>query len=248
MTEMFCADSNDQLSLPAISPEEPQGTRTQKRALRTRRKLLGAALAMFYERGIDATTIEEITERADVGKGTFYRHFTCKEDLVLALVEDATDRLIKLLQGARKPPTGLQDVLERVFEVHARFFTSHREDFLLLFQGRLLLKTNNDTDGGIQLHLNRFLHELENQLGPFVPQPVTAEQIHFLTIGVAGLISGFFSFAIMGRDPEELKKNLKSLRRAFVSGCQAFIAERFERREPSKAESNNQPPPSTPAS
>jgi AcrR family transcriptional regulator len=230
-------------------PEEEASTRTQKRALRTRRKLLGAALAIFYERGVDATTIEEITERADVGKGTFYRHFTCKEDLVLALAEDASDRLIKLLQGSKKPPTGLQDVLERIFEVHARFFTSHREDFLLLFQGRLLLKTNNDTDGGIQVHVNRFLRELENQLGPFVPPPVTPVQIHFLAFGVAGLISGFFSFAIVGSDPEELKKNLKSLRRAFVSGCQAFIAERFERRDPTKVELvNTNHSPSTPTS
>ena len=243
MTEMFCADSNDQLYLPTVQPEDEASTRTQKRALRTRRKLLGAALAMFYDRGVDSTTIEEITERADVGKGTFYRHFTCKEDLVLALVEDAIDRLLKMLQGSKKPPVSLQDILERIFEVHARFFTSHREDFLLLFQGRLLFKTNNSTDGGIEDRINRLLVELEHQLRPFVPHPATAEQIHFLALGVAGLISGFFSFAIMGRDPEELKKNLKSLRRAFVSGCQAFIAERFERREPNKAEpgSNHQP-------
>ncbi|MHC4192589.1 MAG: TetR/AcrR family transcriptional regulator, partial [Planctomycetota bacterium] len=35
---------------------------------------------------MDAATVEEITEKADVGKGTLYQHFSDKEDIVVTLV------------------------------------------------------------------------------------------------------------------------------------------------------------------
>jgi len=57
-------------------------TRQQLRVSRTRQKLLDAASNLFAEKGLDLTTIDDITERADVGKGTFYYHFKNKEGLI----------------------------------------------------------------------------------------------------------------------------------------------------------------------
>jgi len=48
---------------------------------------MNAAQVLFLEKGISATTIEEITSGADVAKGTFYLHFTSKEDIHAALGE-----------------------------------------------------------------------------------------------------------------------------------------------------------------
>jgi AcrR family transcriptional regulator len=53
--------------------------RMQKRAKRTRKKLKEAALDVFSEKSVDAATVEEITEKADLGKGTLYQHFEDKE-------------------------------------------------------------------------------------------------------------------------------------------------------------------------
>jgi AcrR family transcriptional regulator len=55
-----------------------EGTRMQKRARKTRKKLKKAALDVFSEKSVDAATVEEITEKADVGKGTLYQHFADK--------------------------------------------------------------------------------------------------------------------------------------------------------------------------
>ncbi len=63
--------------------------RGARRRERTRRALLDAAREVVGEKGIDATTIGEIAERADVGFGSFYNHFGTKDDLVDALLEDA---------------------------------------------------------------------------------------------------------------------------------------------------------------
>ena len=59
--------------------------RTHRRRERTRNVLVSAAERLVAARGIDALSIEEITAAADVAKGTFYTHFTDKEDLAAAI-------------------------------------------------------------------------------------------------------------------------------------------------------------------
>ena len=48
-------------------------------------ELLDAAQELFVDKGIHATTIEEITNRAGVSKGSFYQHYKSKDDIVVAL-------------------------------------------------------------------------------------------------------------------------------------------------------------------
>jgi AcrR family transcriptional regulator len=52
-----------------------------------RDELMNAAEALFLRQGTGPTTIEQITSDADVAKGTFYLHFSSKEDLLAALGE-----------------------------------------------------------------------------------------------------------------------------------------------------------------
>src|SRR5215469_6678873 len=59
-------------------------TRT-KPAEQRRADLLAAGRALFLAKGIAATSLDDITQRAGVSKGLFYLYFTSKEDLVLAL-------------------------------------------------------------------------------------------------------------------------------------------------------------------
>jgi AcrR family transcriptional regulator len=54
-------------------------------AERNRRRLLDAAEALFSERGLDVG-VAEIAERARVGRGTLFRNFSSKEDLIAAIV------------------------------------------------------------------------------------------------------------------------------------------------------------------
>ncbi|MGH8631169.1 MAG: TetR/AcrR family transcriptional regulator [Burkholderiales bacterium] len=62
---------------------EPRGAR-RKRETRTR--LLDAAFRLMAERGLDGVAINEITEAADVGFGSFYNHFESKEAIYEALI------------------------------------------------------------------------------------------------------------------------------------------------------------------
>ena len=56
-------------------------------AARNRQLLLAAAADEFAERGLD-TSVADIASRAGVGKGTVFRHFATKDDLIAAIVTD----------------------------------------------------------------------------------------------------------------------------------------------------------------
>lgn len=57
----------------------------QLAALETRRKLMEAAQILICRNGLSDTSVEQITRKAGVSKGTFYTYFERKEDIVLAL-------------------------------------------------------------------------------------------------------------------------------------------------------------------
>lgn len=67
--------------------QEP--SRQERRRARTRQSLIDAARALLSKQGVDRLTIKELAERADLGAGTFYLHFSSKEDLIEAVVADS---------------------------------------------------------------------------------------------------------------------------------------------------------------
>ncbi|OBI80812.1 TetR/AcrR family transcriptional regulator [Mycobacterium sp. 1245805.9] len=61
--------------------------RHQRRKLEVREKILAAAFELFLDKGVAATTIEEICERADVANRTFFNHFATRQDMIRALAQ-----------------------------------------------------------------------------------------------------------------------------------------------------------------
>lgn len=94
--------------------------RLDRRVTRTRRHLREALMQLILEKGYDAVTIEDITERAELGRTTFYLHYRDKEDLLLESIEATAQELYqqiypeKGLQGPSSPQEGLH-AIERVF-------------------------------------------------------------------------------------------------------------------------------------
>lgn len=68
----------------------------QERSRRAREALLDAALALFAERGFEATGIEDIANRAGVAVGGFYSHFRSKRQVLLVLMDRLLGELAAL--------------------------------------------------------------------------------------------------------------------------------------------------------
>jgi AcrR family transcriptional regulator len=82
-------------------------SRAARRKRETRAKLLEAALVLMAEKGMEGVAINEITEAADVGFGSFYNHFESKEAIYAALTawvfEAFADSLDKLVSHLEDP-------------------------------------------------------------------------------------------------------------------------------------------------
>lgn len=83
---------------------EPRGARRKRE---TRMKLLDAAFHLMAERGMEGVAINEITEAADVGFGSFYNHFESKEAIYDALMhmvfEEFAETLIEQVKHVDDP-------------------------------------------------------------------------------------------------------------------------------------------------
>lgn len=91
--------------LPSLRPGPAGGTRDANR--RARLGQLGeAALELFLAEGIPSVTIDQIVERAGVAKGSFYRYFKDKEELVASLLEPLAGQMAEVFAGTRAALAG----------------------------------------------------------------------------------------------------------------------------------------------
>jgi len=106
---------------PGTEPSDRQARRRKE----TRARLVRAAAALFARKGVDNTRINEITDQADVGFGSFYNHFKSKEEIVEAVLTEtlaAQGAAVAALTG------GLEDPAEVVAVAHRHFVELARSD------------------------------------------------------------------------------------------------------------------------
>jgi AcrR family transcriptional regulator len=82
----------------------PSDRRT-RRSTEVRERLFRAALALFAKKGYSETTVEDITNSADVGKGTFFNYFPSKDHILLAFGEMQYGKLQAAVEEARLTST-----------------------------------------------------------------------------------------------------------------------------------------------
>lgn len=102
------------------SPLSPPAGRRVRRRAETRERLFRAALRLFAERGFFATTVADITEAADVGKGTFFNYFPSKEHVLGAFGEIQVGNVAAALEDAQKGQEPARVILERLMRALAR--------------------------------------------------------------------------------------------------------------------------------
>jgi AcrR family transcriptional regulator len=149
--------------MPAATPTQGRHTAPPRarRQARKRTQILEAASRIFARRVYHQVTMDEIAREGHVGKGTLYRYFPSKEDLYLAIVDQAFDLLIQRLEaehGAESSPTV---ALGRMIEAIVETFARHLPFFRLVHrgEGRLFLR-KKQVIRARRVHIARLLAEV----------------------------------------------------------------------------------------
>lgn len=119
-------------------------TRRERKKEETKERILKAAFELFRKQGVEATTVEEISEKADVAKGTFFNYFPRKESVFAYLSEtwvaEAAERIAEIF--AKGVPAW-----QKVRDVFIEFAGFYEED-RALSKHMLMEWTRNMHDPG----------------------------------------------------------------------------------------------------
>jgi AcrR family transcriptional regulator len=96
----------------AESAALPVASRRERRSAETRERLFRAALQLFAQKGFAETTVEDITEAADVGKGTFFNYFPSKDHVLLAFSDMQLEKLEESVAHFRNTNQPLREFLQ----------------------------------------------------------------------------------------------------------------------------------------
>jgi AcrR family transcriptional regulator len=139
-----------------------------RRVRRTRRALHEALIALVLERGYERLTVQDVLDRADVGRSTFYAHYRDKEALLTATFDDMREQLRREVDApapAGRPDPGRP--AELIFE-HA---AANRRVYRAL--------CGRQGGSAVQRHLHRMVREMVaeslHDYDPALPADVVAE-------------------------------------------------------------------------
>jgi AcrR family transcriptional regulator len=120
-----------------------EGRRDRKKR-EVRARIYQGARALFLDKGVDATRVEEIAAAADVSQATFFNYFPSKRAVLQEMARELMDRLYVLLDEVRRDGRTTQDKLRHYFSLSARGVRKRQ----LLTRDLLLEITHTSTDIG----------------------------------------------------------------------------------------------------
>src|SRR6476660_3974677 len=87
-------------------------SRRQRKSAELRERLFRAALTLFAKKGFAETTVEDITNAADLGKGTFFNYFPSKDHILIAFSDMQIAKLHDAVQEARQTEEPMETFLK----------------------------------------------------------------------------------------------------------------------------------------
>lgn len=212
-------------------------SRATRRRAQSFENLVQAGLTVIAKRGLYETTVEHITEAADVGKGTFYAHFPSKEDLVHHLVRHGFDELIAA--GQAEAPAGRTpaDRLAALIRGQIRVLGRRRDLVILLHQVRGLLILRPEARQHLRREYQRYVTFLTEECRRVLGMPnLRLGEAQDLACAIAGFVAGTLSFELLVRGG-------RGMRVAATGPINAFAAGVAARYVPSRHPLNGSQPP-----
>ncbi len=106
------------------SPVTESMSRKQREFARREQEILQAALSLFQGPHWEQVTVEQIAKKADIGKGTVYKHFTCKEEIYAHITLEFTQRILAAFRPASEQLEVI-DSLKEIIRIAFSMFINH---------------------------------------------------------------------------------------------------------------------------
>lgn len=150
-----------------------------------------AALRLFSEKGFHNTTITQISEAAELGKGTIYWYWKSKEELAFSLVEDMLKDFVRLIEGARDGDGAARERFERMVAEVAELYYRETEYLRLLWKFRVDRSYifSEDYTGKVASYYVRMRKALEDMLEQGIREgefrKMDTRRMAFILLGIA---------------------------------------------------------------
>ncbi len=121
----------------AHAAEVQPPSRLDRRKARTRQALIDAAVGLIADGRGEAASIQEITDKADIGFGSFYNHFTSKDELFRVASAEVLERWGQMIDDACAGITDPAELFAVSFRISGRLGWTHPEVARFLTGGGL---------------------------------------------------------------------------------------------------------------
>lgn len=98
-----------------------------------REAIMASAREIFFAKGFNATTMDEIAHKAELSKGALYLYFTSKEELYVSVMSEGLSILFERTEEAIKLDLSPDQMLRKLGEVHYRYHLDYPEYARIFF-------------------------------------------------------------------------------------------------------------------
>ncbi|MFQ6066227.1 MAG: TetR/AcrR family transcriptional regulator [bacterium] len=134
-------------------------SRSKRRKIKTFNRIINASYKIFPNKGLFRATLDEISEEADVGKGTIYRHFRNKMHLIAHLTKKGIDDLLSYCKTEIAEIQDPKEIIKKLIEAHFAFFERRMALFKILFFIRGALQQDFE---------NRYIKEMQSRYKKYI--------------------------------------------------------------------------------
>ena len=107
--------------------------RKERERLARRRLILNAAIQVFAEKGFHQATMDDVAEKAELGKGTLYYYFHSKDEILLQLLENSTRGFFAQIHQSIASEKNFIQMIRKILLFYASYFSEHRLFFNIYF-------------------------------------------------------------------------------------------------------------------
>jgi len=98
-----------------------------------REAIMAGAQELFFAKGFNPTTMDEIAQRAELSKGALYLYFASKEELYVSVMNEGLAILFDRMEEAFKQDLPPDQMIRRLGEVRYRYYLDYREYYRIFF-------------------------------------------------------------------------------------------------------------------